>query len=378
MTNALMGSYNVGVPGLSTKVNKQIGRFYRDDKVKAIFGEMNPGVGPTILADRYNEEKFVFNHDCTWLPDVKYEYKKVGTFEEVCMESAQILADKGKTIDFYWSGGIDSTTALVSLMEICPKQLHIICSPTVINEEYPEYWNKVVKHLDHTVDDKDNVLGVGNPQKNVFCQCTEADTLFGTCMIDHDCGHMTPEEIAMAEKEWLVKFRYVLPHRGWRTLFMFDGDWFDVDNWGPFYASRSMQQYAVNQHMAGEIHWYSFFLFGNDMPDYVNAKMPQRDLIYKYTKDKEFAYGKLKYGSLSPAQKSIRNVLRGQKDRNMTPDQQKQFKASGNMPKAWGFTNTGIVINERTCKDIDIESYLLPENKFLDVSADTMWKGIEI
>ena len=196
-------------------------------------------------------------------------------------------------------------------------------------------------------------------------------------MIDHE-QPFTPEEIAMAEKEWLIKFRYVLPHRGWRTLFMFDGDWFDVDNWGPFYASRVMQQYAVNQHMAGEIHWYSFFLFGNDMPDYVNAKMPQRDLIYKYTKDKEFAYGKLKYGSLSPAQKSIRNVLRGQKDRNMTPDQQKQFKASGNMPKAWGFTNTGIVINERTCKDIDIESYLLPENKFLDVSADTMWKGIEI
>ena len=79
MTNALMGSYNVGVPWLSTKVNKQIGRFYRDDKVKAIFGEMNPGVGPTILADRYNEEQFVFNHDCSWLPDVKYEYKKVPT-----------------------------------------------------------------------------------------------------------------------------------------------------------------------------------------------------------------------------------------------------------------------------------------------------------
>jgi hypothetical protein len=333
--------------------------FHRDRDICHIFESMS-GIGPRVIADRYHERKFVFNHDCSWLPDVKYEYKKVGTFEEVCMESAQLLADTGKTIDFHWSGGIDSTTALVALNEICPKQLHVICNEYSIQEN-PNYYDKVVKHLDHTVDDTDNVLGVGNPQKNIWCQCTESDTLFGGCLIKHGRNKpgMTSDEILMASKEWKLKFRYALAIRGWRTLFAFDGDWFDMNNWQPFYTSAIMQQYAVNRHIAGEIYWYSNFLFGKEMPDFVNAKIEHRDFIYKYTKDKEYAYTKLKYASLKPGQKSIRNIIRTyDKAKNLSEKDRKQFIDSENMPKAWGFTNTGIVINKRTCKDIQIEDYL--------------------
>jgi len=368
VTNALIGSYNLGIPWLSDLVNRRMSQFYRHDKVRSIIDNIS-GIGPKVIADRYNEDHFIFNHDCSWLPDVKYEYKKVGTFEEVCMEAAQLLADTGKTIDFHWSGGIDSTTALVALNEICPKQLHVIGSVSSI-EECPEYWNKVVKHLDHTIDDKDNVLGVGNPQKNVWCQCAEADTLFGGCLIKHE-QPFTPDEISIASKEWLLKFRYVLAVRGWRTLYAFDGDWLDLDNWRPFYTTRVIQQYAVNRHIAGEMYWYSNKLHGKEMPDFVNAKMEHRDLIYKYTKDKEYAYKKLKYASLLSGQKTVRvvhalskhNKVTGRDARYMSLENRKQFKDSGLMPKAWGFTNTGIVINERTCKDIDIESYLLPRNE---------------
>ena len=82
MTNALVGTYNIGVAWLSSKVGERISEFYRDRDICHIFESMS-GIGPRVIADRYHERKFVFNHDCSWLPDVKYEYKKVGTFEEV-------------------------------------------------------------------------------------------------------------------------------------------------------------------------------------------------------------------------------------------------------------------------------------------------------
>ena len=168
MNNALVGVYNVGLSWLSPEVARRHMEFHCDETIRDVFNRTS-GIGPPTIADRYHEKKFVFNHDCSWLPDVKFEYKKVGTFEEVCLESAQLLANTGKTIDFHWSGGIDSTTALVALNEVCPKQLHVICNKYSI-VEYPDYYDKVVKYLDHTVDDKDNVLGVGNPQKNVWSQ----------------------------------------------------------------------------------------------------------------------------------------------------------------------------------------------------------------
>ena len=181
MINALVGLYNIGVVWLSPKVKERTAEYHRSKEVREIL-DRTTAIASQVVADRYHEKQFVFNHDSSWLPDVKYKYKKVGTFEEVCMDAAQILVDTGKTIDFHWSGGLDSTTALVALNEIAPKQLHIICNKYSI-AEYPSYYDKIIKHLDHTVDDTDNVLGVGNPQKNIWTQGTEADTLFGGCLI---------------------------------------------------------------------------------------------------------------------------------------------------------------------------------------------------
>lgn len=67
------------------------------------------------------------------LPEYDPSFRK--SFKQICIETAQKLVATSKKINISWSGGLDSTTALFSLMEVAdPKQLKVFCNYSSIIE----------------------------------------------------------------------------------------------------------------------------------------------------------------------------------------------------------------------------------------------------
>ena len=79
------------------------------------------------LIDRKGEDQFLFNTNTPlikWIPFQEYTKR---SFADCMFESAQHIANSGKTIDFFWSGGLDSNAALLAFNELgLEKQLHVI------------------------------------------------------------------------------------------------------------------------------------------------------------------------------------------------------------------------------------------------------------
>ena len=102
------------------------------------------------LVDRNDEYKFLFDtysHD-RMLP---FEYKKTDKLEDLMYERAHELSKRNEVIQFFWSGGVDSTAALLVLKDVCPKdQFFVQMTPTSI-EENPLVWDKLVRTLDHKI-----------------------------------------------------------------------------------------------------------------------------------------------------------------------------------------------------------------------------------
>ncbi len=274
------------------------------------------GFDKGVILHRKTNEQYTFNTsvktlNCPWL-EYKH-YPEVENFDvtDALIASAEILASQGKTIDFFWSGGIDSTSALVALNEICPKQLHVIIGHST---EYPDYYNKVVKHLDHTINVDNNTFKEASPDKHILCPCGHGDEVFGSsgpgkANLQYED---TPDKIY---ETWELKREYKWPTGTLRFMLDWEGDKMDMSNHMPIYVLPPMEKWMVNEHMKG---WREALIFGpmdendpytflngvNNMRDvnYLRMKMPLRDHIYKFTKDKEYAYGKTKEVSLPRGQ----------------------------------------------------------------------------
>lgn len=65
----------------------------------------------------------------------------------------QYDGDASKPIVVLWSGGVDSTTIICALLKNGAKNVKVLCSKDSI-EEYPWFFENVVKKLPHTVSDK--------------------------------------------------------------------------------------------------------------------------------------------------------------------------------------------------------------------------------
>lgn len=96
---------------------------------------------------------FVFNFDCSPLPpnnDIDLE------FGEVCDSVAHDIWQRAqnRNVALWWSGGIDSTTALVALMRTNPRwsqQLKIYTSRYATEVEYPWFYQRYLSLSDHQV-----------------------------------------------------------------------------------------------------------------------------------------------------------------------------------------------------------------------------------
>ncbi|SVA15090.1 uncharacterized protein METZ01_LOCUS67944, partial [marine metagenome] len=218
------------------------------------------GFDKGIVLNRRTNEQFTFNTsvDTLELPYLEYKhYPEVENFgwSDLMMKSAEILASKGKTIDFFWSGGVDSTAALVALNEICPKQLHVIIGHST---EYPEYYDKVVKHLDHTIVLDNNTFGTASPDKHILCPCGHGDEVFGSagfgrCNLKYED---TPDKIY---KTWELKREYKWTSGTLRFILDWEGDKIDMSNHMPIYIQPPLEKWMINEHMKG---WREALIFG--------------------------------------------------------------------------------------------------------------------
>ena len=271
--------------------------------------------------NRKTNEQYVFNTSTHTLnmPYVEYQHYPEWDMDDVTdamMASAQILADTGKTIDLFWSGGLDSTGALIALNEICPKQLRVIIGGYT---EYPEYYDKVVKHLDHVIDDTGNLMSMAKPDKHVFCPCGQGDELFGAPGArDREALEKYTDTREKILVNWELTREYNWATGGLRFIQEFSGDKMDMENHLQLYAQKPLEKWAINQHRTGlesELftgippkgdHW-------ND-EHYTKWKIPLRKFLYKYTKDKEYSFNKKKIISLDRGQNNLQkynNNLKG-------------------------------------------------------------------
>ena len=94
--------------------------------------------------------QFVFKFDYTPLPSDWYSSM---TFAESCLRTAEDLwrlAD-GRRLAIFWSGGIDSTAALVALMQTNPQwlqQTRIYTTDSAIEQEYPWFYHQYLRSAD--------------------------------------------------------------------------------------------------------------------------------------------------------------------------------------------------------------------------------------
>ena len=293
------------------------------------------------VLNRRTNEQFTFNTSIKHMPWLEYKhYPEVENFDvtDALIASAEILASTGKTIDFFWSGGIDSTAALIALNEVCPKQLHVIIGHST---EYQDYYDKVVKHLDHTINTEQNVFKEASPDKHILCPCGQADEIFGSAgfgksSLDYED---TPEKIY---KTWELKREYKWSSGTLRFLLEWEGDKIDMSNHMPIYVQPPLEKWVVNEHMKGLGEASIFGEMDENNPEsfrcclymkpvyYLKYKMPLRDHIYRFTKDKEYAYKKGKGISLVRGQ-VLNNRLEGEKEHEY---------------RVWGILDDGTILTK--------------------------------
>ena len=113
------------------------------------------------------------------IPEVK-EFNK--SWEECCMEAAKNLWKLKKPIELFWSGGIDSSGALIALLETKSKSdiLNIRYTQDSI-DEFPLMWEKMVKDKNNPLPHKemlDDLLFKNHDIIKVTGEC--GDQCFGS------------------------------------------------------------------------------------------------------------------------------------------------------------------------------------------------------
>jgi hypothetical protein len=105
------------------------------DEYINLFKEANFCANPTAsLIDRTGGFDFFIPMTVSKIPQEKDKNNK--SFKQLCEERATEMLNRGKRINIQWSGGIDSTTVLWSLINKANdmSQLRVICTPDSIAE----------------------------------------------------------------------------------------------------------------------------------------------------------------------------------------------------------------------------------------------------
>ena len=307
----------------------------------------------TAFVDRKNEIQGIWNmdHNMPYI-DQSVEYPEARIpFEDIMFEVACDFAATGKTIDVMWSGGLDSTAALLALYNVCPKQLRVIMSKGSI-EENPGLYEKMVKHMDHVISGPPtarNITQESDCMNHIFGSCAEADNLVGG-MIQTDPIVNVPEE--EKRDRWFAMHRFFTAAKSWKLMACYTGEKVNPANYKPFYCHPLMEKYHINKCHDGEMPWYQALpvLDENGEPvehsdGYLQAKPDLRNYISKHF-DSGWARSKSKVPSVEHGQNFTWN---------------ESLNRTSPPHYVLAITSDGRVINKDNVNSFDLLKYLNPK-----------------
>ena len=136
------------------------------------------------------------------------------TFEECSMEAAKNLWQLGKPIELFWSGGIDSSGALIALLETKSETdvLNIRYTQDSI-DEFPLMWERLVKHRNDPLSSKEmltNDLFENHDIIKITGEC--GDQCFGSDALHKNLHRHSDdwESIFTWDKEEIFHFIFML------------------------------------------------------------------------------------------------------------------------------------------------------------------------
>ena len=259
----------------------------------------------TGLSDRKHKTQFIYNQtsDCEWLPYQEYPKQ---SFTDCMLGAAQSIASVGKTIDLFWSGGLDSTAMLIAFNELgLHKQLRIIMGGP---PEVSILFDKLIKgRIDYIIDQTSTYVctfSFAKPDEHVWTAGVEADIVFGAKASLRSKG-ISVKDYSEWCYLWNAKRRYGYTHRMFRMIVYCNVDWIDINNHKSFYTHPSIEKFVINQTLSEEMVFYDLTdekwndewisTIGYDkstkgQKHYLSCKMPLRDFIYSFTKDDSISY----------------------------------------------------------------------------------------
>ena len=250
------------------------------------------------------------------------------TFEECCMDAAKELWKLGKPIELFWSGGIDSSGALIALLET-KSQSDILSIRYTQNsiDEFPLMWEKLVRDKNYPLSDKEMLSeslfedhGVIKVTGECGDQCFGSDALHKNLDKHADNWEtvLTWPDMNQQSREQLAKVLFdqidtapidvvTVFDLFWWCNFCFK--WQDVDsrmiftytttpNWNStlsFFNTADFQRWSiVNHDIKHSGTWETY-------------KQPAKEYINKYIKDETYRKDKTK-------EPSLLKVLKGSTD----------------------------------------------------------------
>jgi len=272
-------------------------------------------------------QPMLYHFDITGMPDVLDHNI---TFEQCCLINAQEIWEmaRGRYVSLFWSGGVDSTAALVSLMMTNPHwrdQIKIYTSQYAISEEYPLFWSRYLVDTDYKIlknteffdpglYTSDRVVVTGElgdllwgdwggaflPDTSLNYSSPYPEFFRSNCFLNHvplnhrglvqdyiqrQIDQFVVPITSIADLSWMLGFTHLWDHEKLRWNAKIN-DTSLFDSVICFFNSIHFQSWSMcNGHMLVE-------------SDGLNYKRPAKDLIYEFTRDDDYRRFKTKQQSI--------------------------------------------------------------------------------
>jgi len=241
-------------------------------------------------------------------------------FSELCndraIELSNLVKDNDKKLNVFWSGGLDSTGVLLSLREHLPANKIVVRYTAKSKEEYPGFFEKNIHNkfeakefsivtIWTAVEDavKEGIVVTGEISDQIFGSQTmkefsqdelkapwqtynKFNNIEGFTLFVEKC----PRQIeTVAELLWWVN--YAIKYQ-WVQMRMLQDNEVTIlnENIIHFYDTPEFNDYAMSTNIEEKLPGF----------DIKNYKYPLREVIYRFTKDAQYAFTKPKEGSWNP------------------------------------------------------------------------------
>lgn len=241
-----------------------------------------------------------------------YTYRSESrNFGDVCLDTAEQISNKtDRPIAVFWSGGIDSTTALVALMQtVDAKNLVVVCNQQSINE-FPSFYEQKIKDRVRTISPEE----LHQHYQDFFSVAGNGgDNVWG--MIDESFWHLHKDNIRLPWKDMIDRSKiddldFIEEFCSWSGVEI--KTWLDLRIW--FYLcckwqDKVMFPYTLRQSLTDKdiVAFYdvnsSFQNWTMNNLDkiikdrWADYKVPAKEFIYQYHRDIGYFENKSKYDS---------------------------------------------------------------------------------